>query len=136
MLMRRRPALAMHALVLLAAILLVLPADALAQTPKRGGVLRIADREAPNLDPHLSVSFLTHSWSSMVYSQLVRFPYGPEQKHPADFTVVPDLAEKWEYKNPTTVVFALRRGVKFHNKPPVNGREVTCRSPKPHPPAK
>src|SRR5918996_4096735 len=112
---------------LFAAVLLSLPpADALAQSPKRGGVLRIADREAPNLDPHLAVSFLTHSWSSMVYSQLVRFAYGPEQKHPADFTIVPDLAEKWEYTSPTTLVFTLRKGVKFHNKPPVNGREVTA----------
>src|SRR5262245_56879925 len=111
------------AVSLLIAVLLTLPmSDAFAQSPKRGGVLRIADREAPNLDPHLAVSFLTHSWSSMVYSQLVRFAYGPEQKHSADFTITPDLAEKWEYKTPTTVVFTLRKGVRFHNKPPVNGR--------------
>ena len=124
--MTRRLAFPVCALLLLAAVLLALPTDALAQAPKRGGVLRIADREAPNLDPHLAVSFLTHSWASMVYSQLVRFPYGPEQKHPADFTIMPDLAEKWEYKTPTTLVFTLRKGVKFHNKPPVNGREVTA----------
>jgi peptide/nickel transport system substrate-binding protein len=104
------------------------PADA--QQPKRGGVLRIADREAPNLDPHLSISFLTHSWSNMVYSQLVRYAHGPEQKHPADFSVVPDLAEKWEYKSPTVIEFTLRKGVKFHNKPPVNGREVTAEDAK------
>jgi ABC-type transport system substrate-binding protein len=125
--MGRRSGLAVHAALLLAtALLLVPPDDAGAQTPKRGGMLRIADREAPNLDPHLSVSFLTHSWANMVYSQLVRFPHGSEQKHPADFAIVPDLAEKWEYKNPTTLVFTLRKGVKFHNKPPVNGREVTA----------
>lgn len=53
---------------LFAAALLAAPltAPAAAQAPKRGGVLRIADREAPNLDPHLSVSFLTHSWDSLV----------------------------------------------------------------------
>ena len=34
-----------------------LPADA--QTPKRGGVIRIAEREAPGLDPHLTISFLS-----------------------------------------------------------------------------
>ncbi|HEX6209421.1 MAG TPA: ABC transporter substrate-binding protein [Methylomirabilota bacterium] len=125
--MSPRPVPAVYALLLLAAVLLVLPpGDALAQTPKRGGILKIADREAPNLDPHLSVSFLTHSWANMVYSQLVRYAHGPEQKHTADFTVVPDLAEKWEYKSPTVVVFTLRKGVKFHNKPPVNGREVTA----------
>jgi peptide/nickel transport system substrate-binding protein len=125
--MGRRLGFAVYLPFLLAALLLVLPpADALAQTPKRGGVLRIADREAPNLDPHLAVSFLTHSWASMVHSQLVRFAYGPEQKHSADFSIVPDLAEKWEYTSPTSIVFTLRKGVKFHNKPPVNGREVTA----------
>jgi peptide/nickel transport system substrate-binding protein len=117
--------LAIPVLAALAALgLAVSPADA--QSPKRGGILRIADREAPNLDPHLSVSFLTHSWANMVYSQLVRFAHGPEQKHHADHTIVPDLAERWEYKTPTVLVFHLRKGVKFHNKPPVNGREVTA----------
>jgi peptide/nickel transport system substrate-binding protein len=100
--------------------------DAFGQTPKRGGVLRMAEREAPSLDPHLSVSFLTHTQMSLVYSHLVRFPYGPEQKHSSDFSIVPDLAEKWQYKTPTELVFTLRKGVKFHNKPPVNGREVTA----------
>jgi peptide/nickel transport system substrate-binding protein len=113
-------------LVLLLVLSITTLAPAWGQTPKRGGTLRMAEREAPNLDPHLSVSFLTHSYGSMVYSQLVRFAYGPEQKHPADFTIVPDLAEKWEYKTPTSLVFTLRRGVKFHPKPPVNGREVTA----------
>jgi len=111
--------------VALVAAALAAPA-ALAQQPRRGGILRIADREAPNLDPHLNISFLTHSWANMVYSQLVRYPHGPEQKSPADFSIVPDLAEKWEYKSPTVIEFTLKKGVKFHNKPPVNGREVTA----------
>jgi len=129
--MSRRPGFAVYLPLLLAALLLTLPPpDAFAQTPKRGGILRIADREAPNLDPHLSVSFLTHSWANMVYSQLVRYAHGPEQKHTADFSIVPDLAEKWEYKSPTEIVFTLRKGVKFHNKPPVNGREVTAEDAK------
>ena len=121
--MARRLALALGAALV---IVLVTAPPAVAQSPKRGGIVRLADREAPNLDPHLSISFLTHSWSNMVYSQLVRYPHGPEQKHPADFAIVPDLAEKWEYKSPTVIEFTLRKGVKFHNKPPVNGREVTA----------
>lgn len=104
----------------------VVTAPALAQEPKRGGLFRMAVREAPNLDPHLSVSFLTHSYVSLAYSQLVRFPNGPEQRHTADFDVVPDLAARWEQPSPTVLVFHLRKGVKFHNKPPVNGREVTA----------
>ena len=107
---------------------LLLATDAaLAQQPKRGGVLRIAEREAPGLDPHLSISFLTHSYVSLTYSQLVRFPNGPEQKSPTDFTILPDLAEKWTVsKDGKVYTFNLRKGVRFHNKPPVNGRELVA----------
>jgi peptide/nickel transport system substrate-binding protein len=101
------------------------PDPALAQQPKRGGVLRIAEREAPGLDPHLTISFLTHSYVSLAYSQLVRFPNGPEQKSPTDFSILPDLAEKWTVsKDGKVYTFNLRKGVRFHNKPPVNGREL------------
>ena len=68
------------AVALLLAVGLLAAGQAMAQQPKRGGELRIADREAPDIDPHLAISFLTHSWASMVYSQLVRFPHGPEQE--------------------------------------------------------
>ncbi len=117
--------------VFLSALLLgslAAPDPALAQgQPKRGGVIRIAEREAPGLDPHLSISFLTHSYVSLAYSQLVRFPNGPEQKSPTDFSILPDLAEKWTVsKDGKVYTFSLRKGVKFHNKPPVNGREVTA----------
>ena len=114
--------------VLLLPFLLALASPAAhAQTPRRGGVIRIAEREAPGLDPHLSISFLTHSYVSLAYSQLVRFPNGPEQKHPADFTILPDLAAKWTVsKDGKVYTFSLRKGVHFHNKPPVNGRELVA----------
>ena len=37
-----------------------------------------------------------------------------------------ELAESWETPNPTTIIYHIRKGVKFFNKPPVNGREVTA----------
>ena len=37
-----------------------------------------------------------------------------------------ELAESWERTAPDTYVFHLRRGVKWHDKPPVNGREFTA----------
>src|SRR5262245_17797026 len=105
----------------------VVPSPSDAQQPKRGGVFRIAEREAPSLDPHLTISFLTHSYVSLAYSQLVRFPNGPEQKSPTDFAILPDLAEKWMLsKDGKVYTFQLRRGVRFHNKPPVSAREVTA----------
>jgi peptide/nickel transport system substrate-binding protein len=114
-------------LIALPLLTMALAAPLEAQAPKRGGVIRIAEREAPSLDPHLSISFLTHSYVSLAYSQLVRFPNGPEQKSPTDFSILPDLAEKWSVsKDGKVYTFFLRKGVRFHQKPPVNGREVVA----------
>jgi len=100
------------------------------ETPKPGGIVRMAEREPPNLDPHLSISFMPQNIGSLIYSSLVRFPYGHEQKSPYDLTILPDLAERWEYLDDKTAVFYLRKGVKFHNKPPVNGRELKAQDVK------
>jgi peptide/nickel transport system substrate-binding protein len=94
--------------------------------PKPGGIVRMAEREPPNLDPHLSISFLTQNVASLVYNGLVRLTYVHEQKDHTDLSIRPDLAERWEYVDDKTLVFYLRKGVKFHNKPPVNGREMTA----------
>ena len=40
--------------------------------------------------------------------------------------VAPHVAERWEEPDDTTVVFHLRRGVRWHNKPPLNGREFVA----------
>ena len=45
---------------------------------------------------------------------------------PGTFIVEPDLAERWEEPDDTTYIFHLRKGVKWHNKPPVNGRELVA----------
>ena len=103
---------------------------AVAEQPKYGGIIRLAEREPPNLDPHLSISFNPQNIGSLIYNGLVRFPYGHEQKDPYDLTIMPDLAERWEYLDDRTAVFYLRQGVKFHNKPPVNGREVKAQDVK------
>src|SRR5262245_41370937 len=118
----RRPALWVAA----ALTWLVSAVPAEAQTPKRGGVFRVPAPEAVNLDPHLSSGFSTQIYASLVYGQLVRFPAGPEASGSGDYRILPDIAEKWEFPNPTTVTFTRRKGVRFHNKTPVNGREVTA----------
>ncbi|HEY7517012.1 MAG TPA: ABC transporter substrate-binding protein [Methylomirabilota bacterium] len=99
---------------------------ATAESPRRGGVFRVPVADAASLDPHQSAAFMTHVYASLVYSQLVRFPSGPETRGAGDHRILPDLAERWEFVTPTTVVFTLRKGVRFHRKPPVNGREVTA----------
>src|SRR5215467_11212615 len=98
---------------------------ALRAQPKRGGVLRVRGYDPPHFDPHLTLNFKTNNTLSFVYSKLVRHKVGAGVV-PGTFAVEPDLAERWEEPDDTTVVFYLRRGVRWQNKPPVNGRELTA----------
>ena len=93
--------------------------------PKRGGILRVRGFDPPHFDPHLTVSFKTHTTLSFVYSTLLRYQLGPEMP-PGTFTVEPHLAERWDAPDETTYIFHLRQGVKWHNKPPLNGRELVA----------
>jgi peptide/nickel transport system substrate-binding protein len=92
---------------------------------KRGGILRVRGYDPPHFDPHLTLNFKTNTTLSFAHSKLVRHKVGPTVT-PGTFTVEPDLAERWEEPDETTMVFHLRRGVRWHNKPPVNGRELTA----------
>ena len=91
----------------------------------RGGILRVRGYDPPHFDPHLILSFKTNSTISFVYNKLVRHKVGAAVT-PGSFIVEPDLAERWEQTDDKTVVFHLRKGVRWHNKPPVNGRELTA----------
>src|SRR5207244_2520992 len=93
--------------------------------PRRGGILRGRRWDPPHFDPHLTIAPATHFTLSLVYSRLVRHQAGPEVR-PGTFSVEPDLAERWEQPDDTTYIFHLRQGVKWHNKPPVNGRELVA----------
>src|SRR5215467_9673852 len=93
--------------------------------PKRGGILRVRGYDPTHFDPHLTISFKTHATLSFVYSRLVRHKVGTGVQ-PGVFTVEPDVAESWEAPDDTTYIFHLRQGVKWHNKPPMNGRELVA----------
>src|SRR5215813_6106044 len=93
--------------------------------PKRGGILRVRGYDPTHFDPHLTISFKTHATLSFVYSRLVRHKVGTGVQ-PGIFTVEPDVAESWETPDDTTYIFHLRKGVKWHNKPPLNGRELVA----------
>ena len=96
-----------------------------AQTPKRGGVFRIRGEDATTgFDPHLFSNHHRISTNlSFTHSRLVKVKAGPSIV-PGTLPVEPDLAESWTQPNDRTYVFKLRKGVRWHNKPPVNGREV------------
>ncbi|MGH8056409.1 MAG: ABC transporter substrate-binding protein, partial [Candidatus Entotheonellia bacterium] len=96
-----------------------------AGTPKRGGTLRVRGFDPPHFDSHLTTTNFTQSTLSFIHSKLVRHKVGPEVPS-GRFIVEPDLAERWEELDDTTYVFHLRKGVKWHHKPPVNGREFVA----------
>jgi peptide/nickel transport system substrate-binding protein len=96
-----------------------------AVAPKRGGILRGRGRDPVHFDPHLTRNARTHAALSFVYSKLLRHKVGADVR-PGTFIVEPDIAERWEEPDDTTYIFHLRKGVKWHNKPPVNGRELVA----------
>jgi peptide/nickel transport system substrate-binding protein len=109
---------------LAAAAALVVPTASRAQAPKRGGTLTVRAWDPPHFDPYLTVAYKTIVPTSFTHSRLLRHKAGPDVP-PGAFLIEGDLAESWSQPNDTTYVFKLRRGVRWHPKPPVNGRELT-----------
>ncbi len=96
-----------------------------AATPKPGGTFRFRGYTPPHFDPHLTASYTTMINLSFTHSRLIKHKTGPSVK-PGTFEYEPDLAERWSHQDDQTYVFKLRKGVRWHNKPPVNGRELTA----------
>ena len=95
-------------LQLAAAGLATAPTLAAADTPKKGGTLRVGFYiEAVTMDPHLS--------GSKVDRQVYHNIYEPLLTLDTKLNVKPGLAESWSQPDARTLVFKLRRGVKFHD---------------------
>jgi peptide/nickel transport system substrate-binding protein len=119
----RRALIALGGLTIAGATLV--PSATRAQTPRRGGTLTLRTWDPPHWDHMLTAAYKTHIPLTFTHSRLVRHKAGPNVQ-PGTFPIEGDLAESWSQPNETTYVFKLRRGVKWHNKPPVNGRELTA----------
>ncbi|HET8577568.1 MAG TPA: ABC transporter substrate-binding protein [Methylomirabilota bacterium] len=96
-----------------------------AQSPKRGGTLSLRLWDPPFWDPHLTISYKTHIALTFTHSRLLKHKAGPGVQ-PGTFPIEGDLAESWSQPTETSYIFKLRKGVRWHNKPPVNGRELTA----------
>jgi peptide/nickel transport system substrate-binding protein len=96
-----------------------------AQSPKRGGTLTLRTWDPPHFDHILVQAYKTQILVSFTHSRLLRHRAGPGVR-PGSFPLEGDLAESWQQTSDTTYLFKLRRGVRFHAKPPVNGRELTA----------
>ncbi len=83
-------------------------AAAAADPPKKGGTLRVGFYiEAATMDPHLSGSKIDRQVYHNIYEPLVTLD--------TKLGIKPGLAESWSQPDPKTLVFKLRRGVKFHD---------------------
>src|SRR5213593_219332 len=104
-----------RSVVALIAILLLASSVSDAQTPKRGGVLRIGNLgEPPSLDPHWGTQTITEVLANHVFEGLYALDEG--------YRPIPMLADGMPTvsKDGLTYGIRLRKGVKFHN-----GKEAT-----------
>jgi peptide/nickel transport system substrate-binding protein len=101
------------------------PSTVRAQTQKRGGTLTIRAWDPPFFDQMLTTAYRVNVPITFTHSRLLKHRAGPGVQ-PTTFAIEGDLAESWTQPNETTYVFKLRRGVRWHPKPPVNGRELTA----------
>jgi peptide/nickel transport system substrate-binding protein len=94
------------------------PVLAQGSQPKPGGELVIRSRAVRGLDPHFETWETTLQVVHQTYNALIKFNHDGTK-------ILPDLAESWEQTDELTYVVRLRQGVRFHDVPPVNGRELT-----------
>jgi peptide/nickel transport system substrate-binding protein len=87
------------------------------EKPVRGGTLTIGlTSDIANLDPYKSNLYVDRLVQYNVYDSLVTID---EQ-----LAFKPSLAESWDTSDPKTVVFKLRKGVKFHDGTEFNAEAV------------
>lgn len=80
-------------------------------------VLKIGvDVDAGTLDPRLARDTTAYRTVNLIYDGLVQLSPGLEP--------IPNLAERWENPDPTTWIFHLRDGVKFHDGQPLTADDV------------
>jgi peptide/nickel transport system substrate-binding protein len=97
-------------------------AQATVPAGKSGGTLVFRGDDLQQLDFQRTISTPSQDASSLVFSRLMVYdPYTDLNT----YVLRPDLAESWE-QTPDRVTFKLRKGVKWQNIAPLNGRELTA----------
>ena len=100
--------------------------------PEYGGTLTYAERiEPPGTDPYsqghgprgvdgVAEKLGIANWG------IDRDEFGFGSRYVPLFAMRPNLAESWEKPDPLTIIFKIRPGVRWHDKAPMNGRELTA----------
>lgn len=95
--------------------------------PLAGGYISdLYTSDPPHYDFQLHQAYTIQYIYALISQRVVKIDMGVHRK-PNEFVIVPDLAEKWEISpDGKEYTFSLKKGMKWHNKPPVNGREVVA----------
>ncbi len=96
-----------------------------ADGPKYGGTWTLAHLPAANWNVLGPNANLMAAFAPMFYSQLVVFPMD-DFSNAHYYENEGDLASGWEIPDETTLVFQLRDGIKWQDKAPLNGRDMTA----------
>jgi peptide/nickel transport system substrate-binding protein len=95
--------------------------------PRLGGTLNYPITADPyNWDPsYAGAGGAASSGYHLAYNTVLGYKHGSGVAYD-DLTLQPELASSWEVPDAQTFIFHLRKGVKFANLPPVNGRELVA----------
>src|SRR5215831_14275312 len=109
-----------------AGLLLLVTSGGGAQAQKSGGVLRIYHRDSPaSMSIHEEATNSVSIPMMAVFNNLVLYDQHKAQN--SLDTIVPDLAESWQWNEEgTRLTFKLRRGVKWHDGKPFTAADVKC----------
>ena len=111
------------------------PTETAKPTPKYGGTITLSGGDPtagwdPTKAQAIRVGHMQYTSNELLGGDWTKGPQGTgettwELGFIGDSTLEgPELAESWELPDDTTIIFKLRKGIKYHNKLPVNGREM------------
>ena len=99
--------------------------------PEYGGTITFAQKEALQVADTVVYGPNSGAPSGILEKLAIADWATPRDKFDFQFLNVPtntigSLAESWEQPDDKTIIFHIRQGVHWHDKPPMNGRELTA----------